>query len=469
MQYDSYVSEENFNSDAGELYTSLVGCYNGLQGTMYREWALTEVRSDNTKIHKTNTSASPYTEILSLDFCVPQTNNSLVEEYWDAVYSNITNCNIVIRDIDVVEDEDTYNEYLAEAMFLRSYHYFNLVRLFSGVPLVLTKLTVTEANTMDRNTEDEIYDQIISDLEQIVDNKMLPVERDSEEKGRATEVAAKALLAKVYMTRYEVGSSDYNKAESLLKSVIDVLGTSLISYESIFDIANEMNSEIIFAVRYKACNSGIGCPFGNEFAPMQSGTNVVNGDGKSYNYPTTEIREAYEQGDLRKDVSVADSYINSSTGETTEDPYIKKYLSDGQTADDGESDWPVIRLADVILLYAELLNENGNASDAVSYTNLIRSRAGLADLDEDATLNKSSIRSAIQSERRVELAFENQRWFDLVRWGMAVDVVNTHYSNEESGVFYSTDNPELVSTRVVLPIPYTVININPSMSQNIGY
>lgn len=470
INYDSQVREDDFNKNKEELYVSLMGCYNGLQSSIHREWAMTELRSDNSRINKTNTSASPYNEILGLDLAGIQTNNLFIQEFWDASYNNIKNCNLVIRDVDVVTDETLRNEYLAEAMFIRANHYFSLVRLFGGVPLVLKRLSVNEANTMGRNTVDEIYNQVQTDLETIVNNDMLTAERKESELGRVTALAAKSLLAKVYMTRYAVGSADYLKAKPLLEDVIDVVGTSeLTPYEDIFAADSEMSEEIIFAVRYKTGNIGIGSPFGNEFAPIQSGTSVVNGDGRAFNVPTSDLIAAYGAGDLRKNINLAVNYVNTTTNNVVDDPYVKKYLTESQVAYDGERDWSVIRLADVILLYAEILNEEGDVTKAAEYTDMIRKRANLAVLDDEAKANKGTMRNAIRAERRLELAFENQRWYDLMRWGIAREIVNAHFKSEGAGEFYSVEEPSMDIYRTILPIPYTVINVNPGMSQNAGY
>lgn len=464
---ESNVQLDKFNKNSEELYASLVGCYSGTSAAIYREWALTELRSDNSRIHKRIVSASPYVDIIHVDEGVTQTNNLFVEEYWDSTYKNITNCNVVIRDINVVEDVALRNRYLAEATFIRAYHYFNLVRLYGGVPLAIKKLSVEEANNMQRSPESDIYDLIETDLIAIVDENMLPDKVAETELGRISMLAAKSLLAKVYMTRYEVGSTGYNRAKTLLLDVITAIGGELLPYKDVFDVAQEMNDEIIFAVRFKGGNIGIGSLFGNEFAPTLSGTNVVNGDGRSYNYPTASMVAAYETGDLRKEITLAESYINKINSAVMPVNFVTKYLVDGQAAYDGEADWPVIRLADVMLLYAEILNEDGDSAGAAIYVDKVRVRSGLLPLTNAIKTQSYKLRDAIRDERRVELAFENHRWFDLVRWGIAIETVNESFVNDADG-FYTPTAP-IVESKVILPIPYTVININPSISQNIGY
>lgn len=484
LKHESNISADNFNKNAEELYASLVGCYNGMQEALYREWAMTELRSDNTRIYARTSTTAIFDVIRQLDLSTIQPINYLVDEYWAGNYHNIERCNTVIRDFAVVDDPDLRAQYKAEAMFIRSYHYFNLVRLFGGVFLVTKPITANEARYMQRSNPEAIYDLIMNDLKEIVENDMLPDVRSGEELGRITLPAAKALLAKVYMTRYPVGSDEYAKAKPLLEEVITAAGnpqsaSDLVPFADIFDITNKMNKEIIFAIRYKAGNLGIGSPFGNEFAPANSGTNVINGSGRSYNYPSTSIINAFDANpnDKRKDVSLAEKYYNAQSNtwvdddETTQCRFVKKYLSPVETVNDGESDWPVIRLADVLLLYAEVTNElEGPTAEAVKYVDMIRERAGLEPLEAGKKANSYYFRTAIRNERRLELAFENQRWFDLLRWGIAVQRITEYYNQEY--IYTNLPNsykPTIVEWQTVLPIPLNVMNINPELTQNYGY
>ena len=251
LKHESNISADNFNKNTEELYASLVGCYNGMQEALYREWAMTELRSDNTRIYARTSTTAIFDVIRQLDLSTIQPINYLVDEYWAGNYHNIERCNTVIRDFAVVDDPDLRAQYKAEAMFIRSYHYFNLVRLFGGVFLVTKPITANEARYMQRSNPEAIYDLIMNDLKEIVENDMLPDVRSGEELGRITLPAAKALLAKVYMTRYLVGSDEYAKAKPLLEEVITAAGnpqsaSDLVPFADIFNITNEMNKEIIF-------------------------------------------------------------------------------------------------------------------------------------------------------------------------------------------------------------------------------
>ena len=150
--------------------------------------------------------------------------------------------------------------------------------------------------------------------------------------------------------------------------------------------------------------------------------------------------------------------------------YCKKYTNPVTTQFDGESDWPVIRVGDIALLYAELSNEiDGPSQTALTYLNMIRGRAGLTAYTLDELNNTYDFREAVRKERRLELAFENQRWFDLLRWDNAVTTINSYLSSESfySGYTYAV-NP-IAAWQTMLPIPISIKNINPDAAQNVGY
>lgn len=242
-----------------------------------------------------------------------------------------------------------------------------------------------------------------------------------------------------------------------------------------------MNREIIFAVRYIGGKVGLGSPFGNLFAPTNNGANVIMGTCSNYNCPSDNMLAAYDMNngtDCRRDVNLAESYFNATTGQwvTRNARFVCKYLNHDQASNpitsqyDGDADWPVIRVGDIALLYAELTNEiSGPGAEALKYLNMIRERAGLQAYTAAQLSSRYDFREAVRNERRLELAFENQRWFDLMRWGIARETVNNYISSESfySGYSY-TVNP-LADWQVMLPIPIDVININPNVAQNFGY
>lgn len=484
----SEVAAEDYVKDDATLNTLVLGAYNGLHNVMYYEWAVTELRSDNTRMHLNNSTSSQSKLVEQLDQGVINSEHAWVSDYWNSSYGVVARCNNVLQYLDKAESEETRNMYEGEALFLRSLQYFNLVRLWGPVFKVTEKISSDEARYLQRSDEDEIYALLEGDLEAVISKNLLPSRHSDANLGRADLVAAKALLAKVYATHYSVGDEKYRKAIELCREVLQSenvgnpsSGATMVAYKDIFSTNNEMNREIIFAVRYIGGNVGLGSPFGNLFAPTNNGANVILGTCNNYNFPSDNIVAAYELGDgadLRRDVNIADGYFNANTGEmvTRNARHIRKYFNIDQATNpittqyDGDADWPVIRVGDIALLLSELVNEtSGPNAEAFSYLNMIRERAGLQPYSAAELSSRYDFREAVRNERRLELAFENQRWFDLLRWGIARETVNNYIKGEAFYSAYSyTVNP-ISDWQVMLPIPIDVININPNAAQNIGY
>lgn len=479
----SEVAADEYVKDASSVNNLVVGCYNSLHDVMYYEWAVTELRSDNARIYAAGSSSSTSRLVEQLDHGTINTEHAWVEDYWNACYATIARANNVISYLDMVDDQDLRAQYEGEALFLRSLEYFNLVRLWGPVFIVTSKTPSDIARNMQRSTIEEVYSLIEGDLENIINNALLPDRMDDSDLGRADMNAAKSLLAKVYATHYKVNDDKYARAAELCREVLesDNVGNpqssaDLVDYDKIFDTSNEMNKEIIFAVRYLSGNVGLGSPFGNMFAPINNGANVIIGSALGYNTPTDNIITAYEHGtgsDKRLDVNIAQKYYNSTTQTWVTEGYCRyccKYVTPVTVQYDGESDWPVIRVGDIALLYAEISNEiNGPSSDAIKYLNMVRERAGLPAYTLADLSNKYDFRVAVRLERRLELAFENQRWFDLLRWGTATQTVNDYLGSEEIYTKYSYTVNGIEDWQTMLPVPVSVIDINPDVAQNPGY
>ncbi len=465
----SEISEDAYYSNASELATGLVACYAGLQDPLEYEWRLTELRSDHSRIETAGSTKAETFLQLELDRCGVATTNSHVYDYWTETYYNITNCNTILDNIGVVEDEATSNLLAGQARFIRAYHYFNLVRLYGPVFLVKTRISAQESMEYTRAPLDECYEFIVEELQGAAEMLEGTVYDDTEF-GRATEWAAKSLLGKVYLTLGE-----YASAKTQLIDVIENSGHSLLSnYADIHSIYNEVHAETIFSVRFTSGGIGLGSSFANMFMASSgsSSADVITGGGDGYNIPTYCIRNAYEDGDVRKDATLQEGYY-SSAGTYFEYPYCSKYLYPVSIADDGDSDWIVLRFADVLLMCAEACNELGDRTTATEYLNMTRNRAGLSSKDASDYTSTHEMRMALESERQVELAFENHRWFDLVRTGRVVEVVNAGFSD----LFYTDaadDGNDLNMTGmdesdILLPIPQTEIDANPNITQNAGY
>jgi starch-binding outer membrane protein, SusD/RagB family len=458
----SEIAADSYYNNEEQINTALMGAYNGMQKPLLTEWMLTEVRSDNAVQQTPGSSSANNLDLNDLDMFRPSSSMQAIYDYWYASYQNISSVNAVLDNINVVPAGTLKNQYEGEARFIRAYHYFNLVRLYGPLFITTEVISPKTARETDRSPVSEVYELIVSDLEFASMN--LPATYPPAQLGRATSWAAKTLLAKVYMTTQRP-----NLAKPLLLDVKDNSGHQLLpKYEDVFSIQKEMNSEIIFAIRYKAGGLGLGSSFANLFAPSQSGANIINGDGSGYNYPSSNFMLTFPSQDLRRNVTV--SVWNQKN-------YIKKFLSPVTVRYDAENDWPILRYADVLLLLAEIYNEEEGPANALPLIKLVRSRAGLPDLDNN--ISQAHCRLAIENERRFEFAFENQRWFDLLRTNRAIEVVENQIFTSDYETHYRFYPPALRPDQgniirewqLLLPIPQREIDTNNEIiiSQNLGY
>jgi hypothetical protein len=464
----SDIGANGFYQNTEEINLAVVGIYNSMQNMLDKEFVLTELRSDNTYMSPRNSETAnvPYRQV---DRFVLTSQNIFVEDYWRACYRTISLANNVITQIDVVEDQELANKYEAEARFFRAHAYFNLVRLWGGVFIVDQPISGKEAKAIDRSDVQDVYDFLLADLEFASNN--LPNTATGQDLGRLTKWAAKTELGKAYLTLG--GPSNLANAETVLSEVVyDSPFSYLSSYANVFNISNEYNNEILFAVRFQTGSVGLGAPFANYFAPIQSDNYVVTGSGDELNVPATSMSNAYPLGDDRKDASMADNWVGFQ-GQVNEFRYIKKYNSDFGTVDDAGNDWPVIRFTDAMLLLAEAINESsGPTADAMDLLNQVHERAGLTAYDASEIGTYFDFKLALELERKLEFAFENQRWFDLLRTGRAITVMNTQFATEDQ---YNDPNRPQFKTdpieefQLLLPIPQYEIDLNPGIAQNIGY
>ena len=480
-----YKTETDMNQAVLSAYANLRSLYNQ---TYVR---LGEIRSDNTTYSWL--SGNPANEKGIDEFSSPLLpENNFLASCWDDSYKTILRCNIVIGRIENIEfkSEVLKAQYTAEARFLRALIYFYLNRIFGGYGvngelLGAREITQTEAYDMGRVSLQEMYDLIIQDLKYAESN--LPESYGSTDIGRVTKGGATALLGKVYMT---MAGYPLNKGEEYYKLAIDqfksVIGNSRYSlvptYKDLFEVSNKNTSESLFEVQYKKGTQGgaTGSPWNNNFAPRFSDKEVVLvGDKGGENSPTQDMSNAYEVGDPRKYVSMRDGWTNAKTGAWENEKYVCKYYDVSTSGSDNDNNWIELRLADIYLLYAEaLVRTNGDKQTAIDYVNKIRERARntpgdpditpAADLLRDYTLSDFSTSNdlllAIEKERRVELAFENHRWFDLVRTGRAKDVMTAEQKFDGYSDFTWSDDA------LAYPIPMTVMQSNPGkIIQNKGY
>ncbi len=489
---ESNLNTGTFYSNDAEVKAGLTACYNGMHRPNFREWQLTELRSDNTYMGNTGSTNSFNRDLSDLDWFIPATTHDAIYQYWLDTYYNIRNCNILLQklginrdpvsgaislsNIDIAISDVNRKQYGGEALFIRAHHYFNLVRLYGGVFLVHTPISPLESKSMSRSSVAEIYKFIESDLttaSSFMSNLKFS-QIAAADKGRSTSWAAKALLGKVYLTQ-----NKKPEAITQLQDVVTNSGYSLQStYANVFSITNEVNSEILFTIRYKAGGLGLGSSFGNDFAPLAGSPTVITGTVRGWNTPSSSIDSFYTAADARKPVAIG-RFMPSATNTIL---YVRKYLTPVTIDLDGESDWPTLRFADVLLLLAEA---QGNTASSVGYISQVRVRAGLPAISGSfATVGE--FEKELADQRRAEFAFENQRWFDLLRYGstmttiIPLQVLKDHFAYEYASHYsnYTAPVPTLaqlqanvITARFLLPIPQREIDTNTQLviPQNPGY
>ncbi len=400
------------------------GCYD------QSYWVMQELRSDNTFWDGTGLAE----EISVFDKFIDIPTSNITEAAWNASYQGIARANIVLSRIDDIDMDSGLRERLkGEALFLRSLFYYHLTVGFGNIPLVLTETaTVAEGESHTQVPAATVYAQLISDL--IEAEQKLPQGYSGADLGRATRGAAGTLLGKIYLT-----TGDRSGAETALRRVM-TYGYSLVpNYADLWGVANEHNSESIFEVEFEGGFGDQGNSFTNQFNGVLA-TSVTSGQR---NIPERDLIDAYEVGDTRFAGSI-DSVTATNTGWPT-----KYGRTNSFSEDDAPNNWVVLRYADVLLMLAEALGESGEAYDLI---NQVRTRAGLGAIDASTA---GSFAEKLLQERRVELAFENHRWADLLRFGVAESVMSAQ--------------GKPVNGKLLFAIPQRELDLNSNFAQNPGY
>jgi len=469
LQPISDIGAETFYQNTEQVNLAMIGAYSSLQGKQEFEWIVTELRSDNTQLSFDNSQNAnvPYRQ---LDRFVSNPLNEFTASYWRASYKTIGLSNNVLENLGAVDDADLALQFEGEARYLRAMSMFNLVRLYGGIFIVTETIDASQARNLERKSIEEAYTVIIDDLEFAYNN--LPPNYPTSSIGRATKWAAGIELGKALLTQGTPAS--VTRAETVLREVVTLSGGRLLpSYEDVFSPNNEYNDEIFFAVRYQSGLVGLGSPFANLFAPRASENAVVFGGGEEFNVPVEGMVTLYASNDPRARVNFQTSWIDNS-GNINEERFISKYNGNFNNVDDAPNDWVISRYADAILLLAEAINENKGAPtpEAIGYLNEVRNRANQGDIQSSLVDTFFDFKLALEEERRKEFAFENHRWFDLIRTNRAVVVMNNHFRtdfqyNDPDAPFFAT--PPIQEFQTLLPIPQYEIDLNPSVAQNVGY
>ncbi|WP_047545117.1 RagB/SusD family nutrient uptake outer membrane protein [Psychroserpens sp. Hel_I_66] len=462
------ISEEtsaNAYDSATQIEAALVGAYESFQSSEYYVWdniLFQDVRSDNCYAGGDNP------EIFQIDYLDIEPTHSRLFTHWSNIYNAISKANLVLDRVDLVEDQlltDERREQIkGEAYFLRSYHYFTLVKLWGGVPLILSPVTSTEAESVNipRSSIEEVYAQITSDLELAA--TLLPDVYGSDaniNKARATAGAAHALAAKAYAQQ---PSPDYT---AVLQHINDVESSAanyvLIEYSQLFDGNNYNNAESIIEVQYLGGNEG-------NYGPQLLLPPSISGDSwRKFVTPSVDIVNAFDaEGDtVRKNASIlfesvqwVDEFWGNNPGSSI--PFSYKWKNaDGFASSDRQY---LLRYGDIVLLKAEAFNELNQLGSAISEVNRIRDRADLPDLTEAQSNSQETLRNTILKERRLELFVEGHRWDDLARYNVLVSTMN---NLEEIDLRNGNAvNYNMTEAKKLLPIPQQELDRNPALVQN---
>ncbi|WP_236975140.1 RagB/SusD family nutrient uptake outer membrane protein [Membranihabitans maritimus] len=468
------IGSSEFFQNQQQVDQGVVSIYASLQNVYDNHWKFAEQRSDNTTVQFWPANRGPHPIWLMEEFTMDASNQNIAP-YWNDTYVGIQRANTVLNHIDNVEfsNEEYKNQLKGESQFLRAFFYFHLVRLFGEVPLVLNQVESPAeafAAIEKRHSVEEVYNQIDMDIDAAISN--LPSGYTGGNIGRATQGAARALKADILMTQGEFAA-----AKQELDELHQLNYELLPNYEEVFDPGSKNNAEIIFDVNYSSIesNPGLGSTFIYNFAPWNSGSQITghNASTQGLNIPSIEIYNAYSDDDLRKDVSIGHFVDPSNVGQgiAMGDTilYIKKYDHTHAVQGRTNDNCPVYRYAHILLMSAECINEiEGPTTESYDAINAVRMRAGIEPLVSG--LSQEQFREAVYREMQLELAFENHRWFNLLRTGKALETMERH------GEIYRGRQPHFASPAYVIeehkflyPIPQREITLNPNLTQNPGW
>lgn len=469
--YDTVDANIAINDSVALAMTN--ACYRTLQSSnMYNQriWTLDIVAGNS------NVGAGGGTDgletVQAANFTT-MSDNGMALYMWRSPWVGIGQCNTTIQSMNNAEgmSEKTRNQCMGEALFLRAHYYYVLVRLYGGVPLRTEPYDPSTSTDIARNSKEEVYNQIIADCEEAI--RLLPTKDmyDADNVGRACKEAAMAMLADVYLTLAPQNRSYYEKVVTLCEQ-IEGLGYSLegCKYEDNFGEKANNGAESLFEVQFSG-NTEYDF-WGNN--PQSSWLSTFMGPRNSdfvagswgWNQPTQEFVNQYEDGDLRKDVTIFYAGCPQFDGKDYKATYsntgynVRKFLvrkSFSPEFNTNSANFVVYRYADVLLKRAEALNELDRTSEAYDYINEVRHRAGLPSL---RGLSQEQMREKIIHERRIELAFEGHRWFDMIRLDggrYAVDFL------------HSIGKSNATINRLLFPIPQTEMDANALMEQNPEY
>ena len=474
--------------------------------TYYPEWYFGDIVSDDAL--KGGQDINDGADLRELENFKANSDNEILLGYYRAQWQGIQRANLAIDEIPTtrIETEGTEAEkqakyrdrYLGEAYFLRGYYYFRLARMFGGMPLIDYVIKSSNQWAQTRSTMDETLNFAIEDFKRAENLLWEKDKYSNEELGRATKGAAQAMLLKanLYRADYLRNAGKETEAQKFFaeaakwgKEVIKSNQYSLWpNYLDNFRLANENGRESVFEIQYTeeatSDYGGEGYTRGTMTTILQRSRSSAFGEaGWGYDRPTQNLYNEYEADDARRDETIlipTDKQIETPAQEIYcgDRMLNRKYAmyNDGTNggiyklahATRSPKNNIQIRYADVLLMYAEACCESGDLTSAKSALKEVRDRAGLSQFPYKAVIqgqtvtfndNQDDLRKAIRHERRVELAMEGHRWFDITRWGIAKETMDTYMAGEtkEAKELYGTFQK---GKHELFPIPSKEIDLS---------
>jgi len=442
----SNANAENFYRTKDDFDLAVAAAYNSLYTIYAPEGAVSyasEQMSDNAIVY--NISGIEADKWAFKDYTLKPAN-TMVYQFWQDFYKALFNINIVLAKIDDASLNEGYKTGVkAEMKFLRGLYYFDMIRLWGDLPLVTTPLTGAESYGVLRSSQADVYSLIISDLKYSVDN--LPLASAITVKGKASKGAAETLLGEVYLTQ-----GNKTSAATVLQDVYNSTLYQLLStYASVWGPAVKNTKESIFEIQ---CIGGSATtPYSKYYQGFFPNTNIFVFYGGGMNQVTDDLFNEYESGDPRRDLTIAPGYQNGAT--FVNQKYCKKWTDASAPINGGNSlagnNFMIYRYADLLLMLSE-------ATGDAKYLNEVRARVSLPLFGSPSypSAQYGSLTLAIEHERRVELAIEFHRWFDLKRTNRAVTVLGAKGKN-------------INGDKLLLPVPAIVRTQNDKITQNMGY
>jgi len=459
LSYDKVYKTEK------DIDAALAGCYESIKEPSTTNVYLGDITSDNVYISRFN----PTGDFPDFDRLSFSALNGALSSYWADNYKTVERVNFLIDKISnsTVVDDKKINRIIAEARFLRAYAYFNLVRTFGGVPLHDKPIDINTINDVARATESDVLNFVVSDLHEAENVDSYRTEDElAKAGGRVTQVAAKALLGKVYLWQ-----KDFANAETTLGDIVSnsaSLGIGLEDLSTLYDPGQPFNKEIIFSVNYTRA-IGLGSPFVNAFIPYNAPPgiypNITVPTGAGFGMIEPYVAAKFSADDKR--ATLIDTAVFTYVGIEDTNIYSLKYVDPNTTFDYlSASNTIILRYADVLLMYAEALNENGKTGEAYQYVNEVRNRAGIGDLPSG--YSKTEMFNALADERQKEFLLEGDRWFDLRFRGM--DFLKQEMNDFKPNAYLPPIREIVITDNYILfPIPEDQIQIKPVLQQNDGY